>query len=180
MLWRFTYTCNKTKEQQWKRKEKRKKKKRETNKTKQNTWANMYMYMLSKIRIERQGKKGRTCVHVTKRSIHMHTEVWQQEHTTIKQSKQQHKWKWKEREKSRWLATRHDQHMEAVAVYWLHCVSAVYWLHCVSRQSRHSVILLTITFKVNIIAWNHNVVRCSEDHSAKHTYFSKRNETLYK
>ena len=29
----------------------------------------------------------------------------------------------------------HDQHMEAVAVY---------WLHCVRRQSRHTAILLSI------------------------------------
>jgi len=38
-------------------------------------------------------------------------------------------------ENRRWLASRHDQHMEEVAVY---------WLHCVSRWSRHSTILFTI------------------------------------
>jgi len=47
-------------------------------------------------------------------------------------------------------------------------------------QATKSTYSHRIVYKINISAWNHNEVRYSEDHSAKHTCFSKRKWTLYK
>ena len=104
---------------------------------KQNTWANNYIVRrVSMIRIERKGEENKV-IHLCmfqneaygydNKSI---PRLWKlreenkrkQQHTQIKR-------------KSRWLATIHDHHMEAVAVY---------WLHCVRRRSRHTAILLSV------------------------------------
>ena len=108
MIWRFTYICYKSKEQQWKESKNETKREQQT----KNTWANNYIVRrISKIRIERKNEeRNDTFVHVTKWCIQEKYDnksirrLWKLREEN--KSKQQHT---QMKRKSRWLATIHDQ-----------------------------------------------------------------------
>ena len=186
MIWRFTYIYYKAKEQQWKESKNETKREQQT----KNTWANNYIVRrISKIRIERKNEeRNDTFVHVTKWCIQEKYDnksirrLWKLREEN--KSKQQHT---QMKRKSRWLATIHDQ-LYMINYTWstihdqLYMINYAWWAHgssgcilvtlCQATKSTYSHLII---YKINICARNHNEVRCSKDHSTKHTCFSKQN-----
>ena len=162
MIWRFTNICYKSKEQQWKES------KNETNK-KNNKQKYMSKQLHWKTGIKdtnwkKRRRKSYTFVHVTKwsiqekydnKSIPRLWKLWEEN-----KSKQQHT-----QMKIGKVEDSHDT--------WSAHGSSGCMLVTLCQATKSTYIHLII-YKINICAWNRNEVRCSEDHSAKHTCFSKR------